>query len=321
MSKPALTTTNSSVMSGSTANKAVPGGLSLSGTAGIGTGTAGGSGSGSGSGGGGESDMCLRCVKPIATSQFIRVGDYKFHRGHFTCWGCNSDLHGNKFHHKEGQFFCSDCFLARFCHTCRHCKDKIRESHVIQAFGGYYHPEHFVCATCSKPFAHGKYYEFQNAPYCEEHYFAQIAERCEYCRKPVSSRDMVRVQSAVYHNSCLRCHHCGKNLAGADNRTSMSSGAIFQRDSKVYCHEDYMDFFCKRCTLCGTHILKHCISVNDEFYHPDCLKCDVCAKKLEKYICIAGHLRCAQHSNAPTEKFPCRYQHHHTPSPHHPLDH
>ncbi len=285
-------------------------------------------------------------MKPIATSQFIRVGDYKFHRGHFTCWGCNTDLHGNKFHHKEAQFFCSECFLARFCHTCRHCNEKIRESHVIQAFGGYYHPNHFVCVTCSKPFAHGKYYEFQNAPYCEEHYFLQILERCEYCRKPVSSREMVRVQSAVYHNACLRCHHCGKTLSAADSKSSMVSGAIFQRDSKVYCHEDYMDFFCKRCTRCGTHILKHCIryvwlrvdacavppsrparpalccavlccavlccgvvrwdgSVNDEYYHPDCLKCDVCDKRLEKYICISGHLRCAQHSSSPTEKFKC----------------
>lgn len=41
--------------------------------------------------------------------------------------------------------------------------------------------------------------------------------------------------------------------------------------------------FPPRCTVCAEHILKHCVSVNDEFYHPTCLKCAVCARELDKY--------------------------------------
>jgi len=63
---------------------------------------------------------------------------------------------------------------------------------------------------------------------------------------------MVSVQaSRLPHNGCLRCHHCGKALGVADTRTSMSSGTIFQEGVESVLHEDYMDFFFKRCTLCG----------------------------------------------------------------------
>jgi predicted Ser/Thr protein kinase len=185
---------------------------------------------------------------------------------------------------QDSKFFCADDYVKEYCDTCRHCKGKITSGSVIQAFGGYYHPHHFVCATCEKPFNNGKYYELNDQPYCEDHYFT---EKCDACGKPVQDSDMVRVQGKSFHNTCLSCHHCKAPLA--------QQRSIFQKDEHVYCREDYLNLFCKRCTACSDHILKHCISVNDEYYHPGCLKCSVCSKKLDKYICIGGHLRCATH--------------------------
>lgn len=246
---------------------------------------------------GGDANICYTCKMEITTSQFIRVGAYKFHKKHFTCSVCNASLHGQKFHHKDQKFFCSADYVKVFCHTCRHCNEKISSGSVIQAFGGYYHPEHFVCATCEAPFKNGKYYESNSQPFCEEHYFKLTLEKCDACGKTVSDSDMVRVQGKIFHNSCLSCHHCKAPLA--------KQGSIFQKDTHVYCREDYLNFFCKRCTSCADHILKHCISVNDEYYHPDCLKCSVCSKKLDKYICISGHLRCSAHSNKDCVKLDC----------------
>jgi len=231
-------------------------------------------------------------------AQFIKVGEKKFHKQHFTCCMCDKPLHGQKFHLKENAFYCADDYILKFCHTCRHCKQKISTGSVIQAFGGYYHPEHFVCVVCEQPFKNGKYYESDEQPYCEKHYFALTAEKCEHCRKPVpEGSNSVRVQGKIFHSDCLTCTHCGTFLA--------QTGSVFQKDGLVYCRNDYLNFFSKRCTACGEHLLNACISVNDEFYHPECLRCSICNKSMDKYICIEGHLRCEEHTDFLTEKFAC----------------
>jgi hypothetical protein len=91
---------------------------------------------------------------------------------------------------------------------------------------------------------------------CDEHYFLITAEKCASCGDGVKDADMVRVQGKVFHSHCLACCHCGLPLA--------RKGSIFQKDGNVYCRSDYLNFFCKRCTACSEHILRHCISVNDE---------------------------------------------------------
>lgn len=143
----------------------------------------------------------------------------------------------------------------------------------------------------------GKYYESDNQPYCEQHYFALTAEKCDFCHQTVEESNLARVAGKAYHNSCLFCHHCNAPLA--------KKGSIFQKDNHVYCREDYLNFFCKRCTACGDHLVNSCVTVNEEFYHPECLKCSVCQKQLDKYICMAGHLRCDEHTEFSTDKFNC----------------
>lgn len=190
-----------------------------------------------------------------------------------------------------------DSFLANGF-VVHNCQQKIASGSVIQAFGGYYHPDCFVCSACSKPFVNGKYYEKDSLPYCEEDYFVLTADKCDKCNLPIrDSADLVKVSQQVYHSACLSCVHCGINLT--------HKGSIYQKDGAVYCKSDYLNFFTKICTACGTHILKHCISVNDEFYHPDCLLCSVCHVKLDKYICILGHLRCSHHTEFSCDKLQC----------------
>lgn len=81
----------------------------------------------------GPANICSRCSEEIKTPQFIRVDKYKFHKEHFTCVVCDKPLQGQKFNLKDGKFYCAEDFVSKFCHTCRHCGQKIATGSVIQA--------------------------------------------------------------------------------------------------------------------------------------------------------------------------------------------
>ena len=173
---------------------------------------------------------------------------------------------------------------------------------MIQAFGSYYHPEHFVCATCQAPFKNGKYFEANNEPYCEDHYLLVSTERCQKCDQPITEDDLARFQEKPYHNSCLKCCICDVALAKAGQKMPK----IFLRDGELYCKQDYLEMFCFRCTACAQFVVSHRITVNDEYYHPDCLKCSICSKQLPKYICLSsGKLRCDEHTENEEVNFKC----------------
>ena len=242
-------------------------------------------------------NICTTCNTEIKENQFIRVGAFKFHKDHFLCSVCNVSLHGGKFHHKDGAFYCATHYMDRFCHTCRQCGQKIGTGSMIQAFGHYYHPQHFVCHTCGCEFVDGKYFESGEYPYCELHFQELTLERCAKCSLPVTPDETVKVGGSIYHAACLQCSFCGCALGG--------KGSLFQKEGRLFCQDDYMQLYCKRCTRCGEYISKNCITVNSEYYHPACLQCDVCDKQLEKYICVNGHLRCSEHADVKGDLFEC----------------
>lgn len=248
----------------------------------------------------GPPPTCFKCKSALKDVQFVRVGDYTFHKEHFTCEICQKSLHGSRFHVKDEKFYCPEDFTEKFCQTCRHCQEKITTGQVVQALNGYYHPHHFVCKKCERPFAKGKYFEHEGFPFCEDHYYEATGSMCANCLKPIKDvSNRVCVQGKNYHSDCITCHHCKEPLA--------RKGKIFQKDGVIYCSTDYLNFFSRRCTTCGDHITGRCVTVNDESYHAECLKCSICTVRLDKYICIAGHLRCSAHADDATPPFPCSF--------------
>jgi len=240
-------------------------------------------------------NVCHTCKEPITNKKFLKVGSLLFHQDHFTCAECKVPLHGKAFKPRDGpeglKFYCIKDYVDKFCPTCKHCGGKITEGRAIQAFGGYYHPEHFVCKICEQPFSEsGKYYEHNNDPYCHQHHIEVTRIKCGQCGEPISKEiDRVAIEDKSFHKQCLVCFHCSKPLGDTDT--------VFQNNSKIYCRDDYLSFFCRRCTACSEHMFEACVKVNDEVYHDDCLKCAVCQKLLEKYICVGGYLRCPEHQN------------------------
>jgi len=191
--------------------------------------------------------------------------------------------------------------MDKFSNACAHCHQKIPPSaSFLQVLNQYWHPEHFVCTTCEKPFKGGKYFPKDNRPYCEEHFYLLSAKKCGHCDQPVIEKDgKVSIGGKIYHGKCVFCSHCQTPLGG--------SSEMLRKDDKIYCREHFNDFVCKVCTGCGKHIYDQCIAVNSEFYHPDCLRCSVptCGKKLERYTCVSGYLRCPEHEEEECPTIQC----------------
>lgn len=241
-----------------------------------------------------NSRICHRCQIPIDKGgQFLRVGNYNFHKGHFNCLVCEEDLTGKKFWNKENDFFCKKHFEERFCPDCRGCQAKITSGRTVRALGFHYHPEHFTCTTCNQ-ILDGKYLSLDQRPYCEEHgEQAENQPSCQVCHKPVPGNQLVKAKGdKSFHKHCLMCSHCQRPLVEI-------GGRVYRSEDKLYCERDYLILCSKSCTSCGDAILGDAVFVNkDEYYHKDCFKCSQCKKDLETYFTVAGELRCSDHTAA-----------------------
>lgn len=246
--------------------------------------------------------ICHGCEEVIDLSvspQFVRAGSYCFHKDHFTCKVCATNLQapGTKYIHKDGSFYCKKDYEDLFLPTCAHCNGKITTKRLVQALGNHYHVEHFVCKACSKPFPDGKYFEHNNNPFCEEHWMQQAADRCVQCEKPIVE-NRVTFEGKNFHDNCLVCWYCKAPL-------SQKGPNIARKDEKIFCRNDFMRLYGKRCAACGKFIEKKVLNANEETYHLECFVCSVCSKPLTKYVNVNGHLRCSEHTNTPTTKFQC----------------
>jgi serine/threonine protein kinase len=240
---------------------------------------------------------CEGCSQPITDLAFIRVGKFSFHRDHFICSVCSTTLEGTKFHFRKDTFFCHEDYVNSYCKTCAKCQQKIIGGQFVQTNDKSYHMECLTCTTCNCAFENSMVYHHDDKPYCETHYVEATAKRCAECAQPIAESDLLRLGEKAYHTSCVKCYHC--KVAFQPN------ARIMTKDGHVYCETDYLCFFARRCTECGEFILQQGVTANDEYYHPTCLKCSVCTKQLDAYLCPSGYLRCAEHSAAPTPETNC----------------
>ncbi len=55
----------------------------------------------------------------------------------------------------------------------------------MSALNRVWHPEHFVCMYCNEPFGESNFWEKDNQPYCETHYYLLFGEVCAKCMQAV----------------------------------------------------------------------------------------------------------------------------------------
>eukprot|EP01106_Pelomyxa_sp_JSP_P017441 TRINITY_DN711_c0_g1_i4.p1 TRINITY_DN711_c0_g1~~TRINITY_DN711_c0_g1_i4.p1 ORF type:complete len:613 (-),score=122.87 TRINITY_DN711_c0_g1_i4:68-1906(-) len=121
---------------------------------------------------------CPGCHKPI-TGQVLTALDKKWHPECFVCSDCKKAFSKGKFFLRDDKPVCRDCSEKKSTprkekdhgtpptgDVCGKCNKAITDSALI-ALDRKWHPACFVCTGCGKPFAGGKFFRRDNAPYCE----------------------------------------------------------------------------------------------------------------------------------------------------------
>ena len=112
---------------------------------------------------------CHGCHRPI-TGQYVTALDRSWHPDCFRCAGCGRAIGQENFHTQDRRPYHAACYHQRFSPRCAGCGQPITSA-CTTALGKTWHPEHFVCAHCKRPFSGKSFFEHDGKVYCEEHYW------------------------------------------------------------------------------------------------------------------------------------------------------
>eukprot|EP00013_Stygamoeba_regulata_P023919 CAMPEP_0177652570 /NCGR_PEP_ID=MMETSP0447-20121125/13208_1 /TAXON_ID=0 /ORGANISM="Stygamoeba regulata, Strain BSH-02190019" /LENGTH=444 /DNA_ID=CAMNT_0019155839 /DNA_START=41 /DNA_END=1375 /DNA_ORIENTATION=- len=156
--------------------------------------------------------ICARCKKPIyGGDEYILLKGQRIHPEHYKCQACGCDFVGGNCHEFQGELYCWEDYkklIKDVCHACR----KPIVGNGVTAMGRMYHPEHFVCAHCHKPFPNMQFREHGGQPYCEMHYGELFAEKCAKCNRPVVDQ-VIHQWGKYWHPEHFVCQACERILA------------------------------------------------------------------------------------------------------------
>ena len=67
-----------------------------------------------------------------------------------------------------------------------------------------WHPEHFVCAQCGKPFGESGYHEKDGKPFCRDDYYGLFAPKCSGCDRAIMD-NYISALNGHWHPECFVC--------------------------------------------------------------------------------------------------------------------
>ncbi|KZT04483.1 uncharacterized protein LAESUDRAFT_297246 [Laetiporus sulphureus 93-53] len=141
---------------------------------------------------------CYHCKTAIVDERFITLDDHElgkrtYHEQHFFCAECGDpflspktyrNLSGELTFSGDGDFgggddmlrftvyrghpYCENCHVRLRLPKCKRCKKSIRDGQrAVEALGGKWCWECFVCASCEKPFEDPSFFQRDGKPFCE----------------------------------------------------------------------------------------------------------------------------------------------------------
>jgi hypothetical protein len=243
--------------------------------------------------------VCGKCGLEITDGAVMARG-VPYHNACFACEGCNVSLAGNPFLAKEGSNYCQNCYYEKFNPKCGHCKEIIKGQY-ISALGKSWHPEHFVCTTCSCALD-GAYFKHDDMPYCQEHYQELFGAKCAKCDKVITGQ-IFEALGKQYHLECFTC-------VEGDHR--IEEGMSFlEHEGKIYCAEHYAEAVLPKCDVCKKPIKSQYLKISGKTLHPECWKCAQCDCVLEGgngaminnvYYCVSCATKLASGQEQPRDK-------------------
>jgi len=184
-------------------------------------------------------------------------------------------LGGKAFIEKDSAIYCEACYYSSFNPKCGHC-DEVIKGQYISALGKSWHPDHFVCTECAKPFEGNQFHKHNDRPYCEKHFNELFAEACARCGQKIEGQ-VFEALDKKYHLDCFTCS-VGDHQIG--------EGVNFHvHDEKIYCPQHFEELFLQRCAGCGSIVKGQYIKVLDAHYHPGCWKCADCGTVITSDNC------------------------------------
>jgi len=188
----------------------------------------------------GEMQLCYHCENPIMNfetqdpSLTISAFGRLWHRKCIGCKVCGVpfvDPSMKIYEGEDGWAYCENHFEEQFP-LCAGCSKRVQISlGFSEAMEKKWHINCFCCTTCHEPLASGIFYELDNNPYCEIHYYAGIGRLCQECQKPIFFGRCIKAKGLRYHLQHFLCSFCKKDLTG----------------QSFYCKE--RKIFCKKCNL------------------------------------------------------------------------
>ncbi|KAI8369996.1 hypothetical protein BD560DRAFT_397323 [Blakeslea trispora] len=167
---------------------------------------------------------CDGCDQPLS-GQAITTSGKRWHTHCFQCQACRQNLEHIAFYEKEGLPYCALDYHELFSPRCDFCKTPIEE-HSISAIGKTYHPGHFFCRECGKPFdEETDFLEHEGHAYCEKDYYKQFGKKCRGCEEIITG-DFLVALGGDWHKECFVCAECG---------CTFTSSTFLIRAGRPYC--------------------------------------------------------------------------------------
>lgn len=155
-----------------------------------------------------NSYICFKCKSFIEeTEEPLRYKNETYHSYHFNCNSCGIELKSDA-RQKDDNLYCLKCHDNRLgIPICGACRRPVEER-VVTALGKNWHVQHFVCASCEKPFLGKRHYEVKGLAYCEQHYYQLFGHQCHTCEKVIEG-DIVSALGKFYCVRHFNCNFCG----------------------------------------------------------------------------------------------------------------
>jgi len=237
---------------------------------------------------------CPGCKEQVLpTDTRLVVKDFIFHENCFKCTNC-STLFSNvvPFIEQDNSYFCEPCHEKKFGMFCGFC-DQLIVGKVLKAMNKTWHPNHFTCFSCKKPFedpnaaAQGKptnieYIEKENNPYCASCYKDMFLPKCTACNKAIENM-AINALNGKWHEACFKCQVCDVML----------NKEVYALNNKPCCKRHFYEHNGNICTVCNDIIDKEFVSINDKKLHVKCFTCFTCKSTIDdSYYTVDGHFYC-----------------------------
>lgn len=180
-----------------------------------------------------QGEVCAGCGRAIRGRYFTALGR-AWHQECFRCAGCGQVIQEQRFLERDGRPYHRACYHERFSPRCAACGRPIA-GECTTAMGRRWHPEHFVCTRCRRPFAGQGYYEHDGRAYCEGCYNELFGRRCAVCSEYIKgtyySDGWGNPYCARHEGKVARCFSCGRHIA-----KRLTGGGVRFRDGRAMCN-------------------------------------------------------------------------------------